>query len=176
MPDQACANGLALYDIPQDLHDLFPLERRVISLRIPFITVIFMHRYGGHYKMNGAPVNVPATLDHVLDILPRMPNQLQLHPFKLKRWIQYKSHYMYDMVRRDKIIGALVWLKHHNTHYTCISVNTDWRHGPSHILDITTYQFNEIFAKMQQEKPASKQVWCLHILLSQNYTIQSHAK
>ena len=32
MPDQACANGLALYDIPQDLHDLFPLERRLISL------------------------------------------------------------------------------------------------------------------------------------------------
>ena len=85
MPDQACANGLALYDIPQDLHDLFPLERRLISLRIPFITVIVMCRYGGHYKMNGAPVNVPATLDHVLDILPRMPNQLQLHPVKLKR-------------------------------------------------------------------------------------------
>ena len=87
-----------------------------------------MRRYGGHYKMNGAPVNVPATLDHVLDILPRMPNQLQLHPVKLKRWIQYKSHYMYDLVRRDKIIGALAWLKYHNTHYTCISVNTDWTH------------------------------------------------
>ena len=33
---------------------------------------------------------------------------------------------MYDMVCRDKIIGALAWLKHHNTHYSCISVNTDW--------------------------------------------------
>ena len=107
MPDQACANGLSLYDIPQDLHDLFPLERRLISLRIPFITVIVMRKYGGHYKMNGAPVNVPATLDHVLDVLPRMPNQLQLHPVKLKRRIQYKSHYMYDMVYRDEIIGVL---------------------------------------------------------------------
>ena len=40
MPDQACANGLSLYVIPQDLHALFPLERRLISLCIPFITVI----------------------------------------------------------------------------------------------------------------------------------------
>ena len=85
-----------------------------------------MQKYGGHYKMNGAPVNVPATLDHVLDVLPRMPNQLQLHPVKLKRQIQYKSHYMYDMVHRDKIIGAISWLKQHNTHYACIHVNADW--------------------------------------------------
>ena len=39
----------------------------------------------GTFQTNGAPVNVPATLDHVLDVLPRMPNQLQLHPVKLKR-------------------------------------------------------------------------------------------
>ena len=42
MPDQACANGLSLYDIPQDLCDLFPLESRLISLCIPVITVIVM--------------------------------------------------------------------------------------------------------------------------------------
>ena len=84
MPDQACANGLDLYVIPPELCNLFPLERRVISLRIPFITMIIMQCYGGHYKMSGAPVNVPATLDHVLNVLLRMPNQLQLHPMKLK--------------------------------------------------------------------------------------------
>ena len=32
MPDQACANGLQLHDIPQDLQNILPLERRVISL------------------------------------------------------------------------------------------------------------------------------------------------
>ena len=31
MPDQACANGLQLHDIPQDLQNIFPLERRLIS-------------------------------------------------------------------------------------------------------------------------------------------------
>ena len=53
MPDQACANGLDLINIPQDLQDISPLERRITSLRIPFITLIVMCRYGGHYKMNG---------------------------------------------------------------------------------------------------------------------------
>ena len=55
MPDQACANGLDLDNIPQDLQDISPLERWIISLHIPFITLIVMHRYGGHYKMNGPP-------------------------------------------------------------------------------------------------------------------------
>ena len=31
MPDQACANSLQLHDIPQDLQNILPLERRVIS-------------------------------------------------------------------------------------------------------------------------------------------------
>ena len=42
MPDQACANGLQLHVIPQDLQNILPLERRVISLQIPFITMLDM--------------------------------------------------------------------------------------------------------------------------------------
>ena len=42
MPDQACANGLQLHDIPQDLQNILPLERRVISPQIPFIAIFVM--------------------------------------------------------------------------------------------------------------------------------------
>ena len=42
MPDQACANGLQLHDIPQDLQNIMPLERRVTSPQIPFITILIM--------------------------------------------------------------------------------------------------------------------------------------
>ena len=31
MPDQACANGLQLHNIPQDLQNILPLERSYIS-------------------------------------------------------------------------------------------------------------------------------------------------
>ena len=43
-----------------------------------------MRRYAGHYKVNGPPVNVPTTLDQFINMLPHVPNQLQLYPIKLK--------------------------------------------------------------------------------------------
>ena len=125
MPDQTCANGLDLDDMPKDLHDISPLER-IISLHIPFITLIVMHQYGGHYKMNGPPVNVPTTLDHVIKILLHLPQQLQVKQLKLKQKLEYKSHYMDDMIQKDKIIGALTWLKQHNWHYADTQINADW--------------------------------------------------
>ena len=42
--------------------------------------------------MNGPPVNVPATQDQIIEILPCMPNELQLHPMELKCKLEYKSH------------------------------------------------------------------------------------
>ena len=72
MPDQACANGLKLDDIPQDLQEISTIER-IISLRLPFLTILVMCKYGAHYKVNGPPVNVPTTLNQVIDMLPRMP-------------------------------------------------------------------------------------------------------
>ena len=126
MPDQACANGLQLHDIPQDLQNIMPLERRVFSPQIPFITILVMRQYGGHYKVNGPSVNVPATLDQIIEILPHMLSDLQLHPIKLKCNLEYKSHYMYDMICRDHVISAITWLKEHNSHYADIERNEHW--------------------------------------------------
>ena len=33
---------------------------------------------------------------------------------------------MYDMIQKDKIIGALTWLKQHSYHYADIQINADW--------------------------------------------------
>ena len=126
MPDQACANCLQLHDIPQDLQNILPLERRVISPRIPFITILVMKWYGGHYKVNGPPVNIPATLDQIIDILPCMPSDLQLHPVKPKCKLEYKSHYMCEMIHRDHVISAITWLKACNSHYRDIKLNEHW--------------------------------------------------
>ena len=77
MLDQACANGLHLHDIPQDLQNIFPLERRVISPQIPFITILAMRQCGGHYKVNGPPVNVSATLGQIIEILPCTSHEIK---------------------------------------------------------------------------------------------------
>ena len=55
-----------------------------------------------------------------------MPSELQLHPLKLKCKLEYKSHYMYDMICRDHVISAITWLKEHNSHYTDIKLNEHW--------------------------------------------------
>ena len=79
-----------------------------------------MRQYGGHYKLNGLPVNDPATLDQIIEIFPHMPSDLQLHPVQLKYKLEYKSHYMYDMICRDHVISAIMWLKEHNSHHADI--------------------------------------------------------
>ena len=55
-----------------------------------------------------------------------MPNELKLHPLKLKRKLEYKSHYMYNMIRKDTVVEAITWLKQHNPHYADIILNDDW--------------------------------------------------
>ena len=48
---------------------------------------------------------------------PRLPSETQLVPMKLKRRLKYKSHYMYDYVRPEKVLVALRWPKANNEHY-----------------------------------------------------------
>ena len=55
-----------------------------------------------------------------------MPSDLQLHSVTLKHKLEYKSHYMYDMICRDHVISAITWLKEHNSHYTDIKLNEHW--------------------------------------------------
>ena len=55
-----------------------------------------------------------------------MPSELQLHPMKLKHKIEYRSHYMYDMIHRDHVISAITWLKEHNSYYADIKLNAHW--------------------------------------------------
>ena len=68
----------------------------------------------------------PATLDQIIEILPHMSSELQLHPVKLKCELEYRSHYIYDMIHRDCVISAITWLKEHNSHYADIKLNEHW--------------------------------------------------
>ena len=33
---------------------------------------------------------------------------------------------MYDVIRRDQVMGVITWLKEHNPHYAGIRVNENW--------------------------------------------------
>ena len=85
MPAQAVANGLDLLSIPDALSNVTDLEKRLISLRIPFMKILSLFRYDSHYKVDGPPINVPTTLDKICSILPHIPDEAHVYPMKLKR-------------------------------------------------------------------------------------------
>ena len=126
MPAQAVVNGLELSPIPDQLFNLTDLERRLISLQIPFMKIISLFRYGSHYAVDGPPINVPTTLDKICKLLPQIPDEAQVYPMKLKRKLKYKGNYMYNTIRKDVVMDALVWLKHNNEHYRDIEINDFW--------------------------------------------------
>ena len=72
MPPQACTNDLLLPPIPPELTNLSDLERCVIALHIPYMTIFCMVRYGSQYKICGGCTNVPTSLDQIVTMLPRM--------------------------------------------------------------------------------------------------------
>ena len=65
-----------------------------------------------------------------------MPSELQLHPVKLKHKLEYKSHYMYDMICRDYVMSVITLLKQNNSHYRDIALNEQW------YSDITSRQLS----------------------------------
>ena len=125
MPVQAVANGLDLPEIPPELQGLTRLECRCISLRIPFMHIRALPR-GGRGKIRGPCVNVPATLEPISHILPRVPENMDLVFLKFKRIITYKNNYMRDYIRPYKVMAALHWLKENNPHYEDVLIDTNW--------------------------------------------------
>ena len=65
-------------------------------------------------------------MNHVCELLPRLPSRAWLVPMKLKRKLCYKGHYMYEYVRPAKIMVALEWLKANNPLYADVDVNLSW--------------------------------------------------
>ena len=125
MPRQAKANGLSLFDIPPELSRLNEVEIRLLSRRIPFMKIVALPK-GKQKAIHGPAVNVPTQLDTICNLLPRLPNECEIIPMKLKRRLCYKSHYMYDSVHPQNIIDALKWLIQNNKHYLDVKLNNNW--------------------------------------------------
>ena len=125
IPFQAVANQMGLPEVPVQLQGLTRLECRCISLRIPFMQIRALPR-GGRGKIRGPCVNVPATLEPITQVLPRVPEDMDLVFLKFKRIITYKNNYMRDYIRPYKVMTALHWLKENNPHYENIVIDTDW--------------------------------------------------
>ena len=125
IPAQAVANGLVLDEIPEDLQGLTRLERRCIAGKIPFMNIQSLKK-GGQKKISGPCINVPASMQPMAELLPRIPEDMKIVLVKLKRKLEYKSYYIFDSIRPDKVMKALQYLKAHHPYYKNVTVNHDW--------------------------------------------------
>ena len=70
--------------------------------------------FGKQRSIHGPAVNVPAKVDTICSVLPRLPSQTELIPLKQKRKLAYKGHYMYDYVTPQKVM------------FSDVEINDEW--------------------------------------------------
>ena len=125
MPAQAVANGLEVSNVPAELQGLTRLEVRCIGLRVPFMMITALPK-GKRGKIRGACVNVPASLEPIAEVLPRVPENMDMVILKFKRIVISKNNYMCDYIRPYKVMTALRWLKTNNPHYVNVKIDENW--------------------------------------------------
>lgn len=122
---------------PSELQ-LFPLEERLVSLRIPFMQIRELPR-GGQYSVKGNIVNVPVEIQPTVNSLPRKLDENVTVPIKLKKRLLYEKCDYHENVRPTKVLMALHWLLNNSEFYKNANINVD----ESWFREITT-SANEI--------------------------------
>ena len=100
---------LAFPEIPDVLKELSPLEERLVSPRIIFMK-IFALGCDRQYGLRNGVVNVPVDVPRMFDAIPIKPEQSGTIHLKLKRKMQYQSHYIYERIRPAVVFKAAKFL------------------------------------------------------------------
>jgi hypothetical protein len=127
-PKLSVLNGMAWPPKPNELQ-LYPLEERLVSLRIPFMQIRELPR-GGQYSVKGNIVNVPVEIQPTVSSLPRRLDENVTVPVKLKKRLSYQKCDYHENVRPTKVLIALHWLMNNSEFYKNANINVDdgWFH------------------------------------------------
>ena len=123
VPKLSVRNGMKWPDKPKEL-DLFPLEERLIALRIPFMQMRELPR-GRQLSVKGNVVNVPVDIQPVVNALPRPFDENVTVPVKLKKKMSFKSCVFSENVRPLRVLVALHWLMKSSDLYRNANVEID---------------------------------------------------
>ena len=83
VPKLSVLNGMKWPEKPSELN-LYPMEERVIALRIPFMQMRELPR-GGQFCVKGNVINVPVDIQPTIKALPRQVDDTCTIPVKLKK-------------------------------------------------------------------------------------------
>ena len=123
IPKLSVINGMSLPEKPSELN-LNNLEERLISLRIPFMQIRALAR-GGQFSLKGAVVNVPADVEPTIRALPRLQNESETIPVKLKRMKELKHAVITENVRPHAVMNALRTLLNTSDLYKQADITVD---------------------------------------------------
>ncbi|XP_060561861.1 uncharacterized protein LOC132721554 [Ruditapes philippinarum] len=126
VPKLSVRNGMSWPKRPNELN-LYPLEERLISLRIPFMQIRELPR-GRQYSVKGNVVNVPVDIQPVVNELPRPFDENITVAVKLKKKLSYKSCVFSENVRPFHVLVALHWLKRNSDLYkhSAVTIDEEW--------------------------------------------------
>lgn len=115
VPKLSVLNGMQWPKKPKEL-DLFPLEERLISLRIPFMQIRELPR-GRQMSVKENVVNVPVDIQPVVNALPRPFDENVTVAVRLKKRMSFKSCAVTENVWPLRVHVALHWLMKHSEMY-----------------------------------------------------------
>jgi hypothetical protein len=126
IPRLSIANKMGFPERPKEL-ELYPLEERLVSLRIPFMQIRQLPR-GGQLSIKGNVVNVPIDIQPTINSLPRTFDKSGTISVKLKKKLSYKSCDFSENVRPMAVICALHRLMNESGLYknSGITIDEKW--------------------------------------------------
>ncbi|XP_063442198.1 uncharacterized protein LOC134722507 [Mytilus trossulus] len=126
IPRFSIANKMGFPQRPKELN-LYPLEERLLSLRIPFMQIRQLPR-GGQLSVKGNVVNVPVEVQPTINSLPHTIEKSGTISVKLKKKLEFKKCDFSENVRPFAVICALHYLMRTSDLYKSsgIEINEDW--------------------------------------------------
>ena len=134
-PDLALANHMYIGIVPEELCNLMVVEEAMISRCHAKLWIIQLNEQGSsasspaQWGLRGHVIVFPQHPEQVVDLLPPSMEEV-VTPICIifvgsclltSEWML--AHARPLIVRRDKVLGALLWLKHHNPYYKDIVLN-----------------------------------------------------
>ncbi|XP_077560716.1 uncharacterized protein LOC144175511 [Haemaphysalis longicornis] len=125
VPSMSVTYGYRYSPRPAHLPELNAVEERLISPRLPFLSIRRLTSGNGQYGIKGQVVNVPIGVPSVVQCLPRSVPEDVAIDVHIKRRLVSPASYKGGLVKRSNI---LAWLKHleNTTLYRGLNVRIDW--------------------------------------------------
>lgn len=143
IPACSTANNMKFPIIPEQLN-ITHLEERLISPRLAFMQLRELPR-GGQLNLKGNVVNVPADVNATVKQLPRMLDDTETIPVKLKRKLSYKHSVAFEKIRPNKVLEAAKWLVEHSDLFKNegIEINNSWFEDASRCIQSEEVEDNQ---------------------------------